>query len=69
MALAYIKSNGSVSRQDLSPSDYNIPLTLGYPLFLGGVINPGADAALRLAQQLGAEYVTNTHDDAKPGKT
>ena len=38
------------------------------PFFLGGVINPGADAALRLAQQLGAEYVTNTHDDAKPGK-
>ena len=38
------------------------------PFFLGGVINPGADAALKLAQQLGAEYVTNTHDDAKPGK-
>ena len=38
------------------------------PFFLGGTVNPGYEAALRLANQLQAKKIMNTHDEQKPGK-
>lgn len=38
------------------------------PFFLGGKVNPGYEAALKLADQLDAKAIVNTHDEQKPGK-
>ena len=38
------------------------------PFFLGGTVNPGYEAALKLAEQLNAKKIMNTHDEQKPGK-
>lgn len=54
--------------------EYNIRLlitTFTYfklPFFLGGLVNPGYEAALKLAHQLEAKKIMNTHDEQKPGK-
>jgi len=38
------------------------------PFFLGGLINPGKEKALKLMKQLNAEHVVNTHDEDKRAK-
>ena len=37
------------------------------PAIMGGLVNPGVDAAKRLASQLNAEKMINTHDEQKKG--
>ena len=38
------------------------------PAIMGGVVNPGVDAAMKLAGQLNAQNIINTHDEEKEGK-
>ncbi len=38
------------------------------PFFLGGLINPGKEAAIKLMKQLNAEHMVNTHDEDKRAK-
>lgn len=38
------------------------------PQIMGGLVNPGYEAALKLADQLKAQYIINTHDEPKIAK-
>jgi hypothetical protein len=38
------------------------------PKIMGGLVNPGYEAALKLADQLQAQYIINTHDEPKIAK-
>jgi hypothetical protein len=38
------------------------------PKIMGGLVNPGYEAALKLADQLQVQYIVNTHDEPKIAK-
>ena len=38
------------------------------PAIMGGLVNPGVDAAKKLAEQINAEKMINTHDEQKKGR-
>ena len=38
------------------------------PSFLGGAVNPGIEAGIRLVEQLGPRHVFQTHDEQKHGR-